>query len=303
MAKSFTFQQLGEKIKEIFLTQSKYKFAKHIQEFFDGDTFLGDYWTFYMFEPLKDKPPIMYSVLTPYDMVAKKAPEQALVFCDGKVILNRDFTDDNYMRTGIMDALVLKSLGINTVDDKKILYFGTGNVAKMSLKALKIYFPEVREISVINKRGDDADFVALGKEQGVTVIFTSKDILNQFDVIFCHTPSGAGNILTKDDKNKIKKGAVITTFVSTPGNAELAEELYNTEKADIVIDWEESIDGTKELKSSVEKGIAVKEKLITLEKLFSGDFSKNPNAEYTLYRSTGTPMQNLASLKLILGKS
>ncbi|HYK08698.1 MAG TPA: hypothetical protein VEW42_04335 [Candidatus Eisenbacteria bacterium] len=300
---AFSFQQLGEKIKEIFISQEKYKFAKHIQEFVEGETFLGDYWTFYMFEPFGEKPPIMYSVLTPYDMVAKKAPEQALVFQDGKVILNIDCLEYVNMRTGIMDSLILKHMGVDSMKDKKILYFGTGNVAKMSLKALKEYFPHVEEVSVINKRGEDADFTLLGKELGVSLIFTSKESLGDFDYIFCHTSTGTGNVLLKEDVDRIKKGAVITTFVSDPGDTELAEEFYNTEKANIIIDWDESIDGTKELKSTIEKGSAVREKLTTLEKLFSGKYSPNPLAQYSVYRSTGTPMQNLAFLKLLLEKS
>lgn len=291
---------LGEKIKEIFLTQNKYKLGKHIQEFLEGEKFLGDCWVFFVFEPLGDKPPITYTVITPFDEVARKAPEHALVFQDGKIILNIDFTDYVYMRTGIMDSLLLKHIGVQNLAEKRLLYIGTGNVAKMSLKAIKEYFPEVKEVSVINKRGEDDAFVALGKDLGIAVSFTSKDTIGEYDYIFCHTPSGAGNVLLKDDVDMLKKGVVITTFVSTPGDAELAEELYNTEKANVIIDWEESIEGTKELKAVIEKGSVVKEKLITLEKLFSGEYSPNPNAAYTIYRSTGTPMQNLAVLKLLL---
>jgi ornithine cyclodeaminase/alanine dehydrogenase-like protein (mu-crystallin family) len=53
------------------------------------------------------------------------------------------------------------------------------------------------------------------------------------------------------------------------------------------------------MKGAQDKGVLKKEEAILLNDLFKGSMPTG-NKAYTVFRSTGTPMQNVAILKLIM---
>lgn len=289
-------------IRETFIHQDQYKLAKHIEEFKSGDTYLGDFLYYSIFEPRTTEPPVMYSIMSPYDMVSKKAPQQALVFSDGKLLLNIDYTKLCDIRTGVMDALVLQALGNDSLENKKILYIGTGKVAQESLQGIHTLFPNVREISFYNRSQSADRFGEIAQRFGIEIKYTDIADIGMYDIIFCHTNS-AQPVLTADYKDKIKSGAVITTFVTVGSDkGELADEFFDTDCANIIIDWEQTLVMAKELQSAIDTKLADASKIITLQQLF---LNKDVVQEkkYTVYRSVGTPMQNVAVLKLLLGST
>lgn len=295
--KQFTYKQLGEKIKEMYIHQDEYRLVRHLQEFKDGEKYLGDYLTYLIFEQLQGKSPRFYSIVGPYDTISNKAPQQALVFEDGNLLLNVDYTRYADMRTGVMDPVLLESLGHTSLEGTKILYLGTGKVATESLKALKEYFPEVKSVDYINKSGDPKSFGEVAIQLGIILSKVSLDEVSQYDFIFCHT-AASDPVLTKEYLQKIKQGAVITTFVGP--ETEVADEFFDTTNATIFTDWAESLTSGKDLRQALEKGYLDKDKIVFLKDLFDGNRPTASQQKYVLYRSTGTPIQNLAVLKLLL---
>ncbi|HUQ84697.1 MAG TPA: hypothetical protein VM077_00080 [Candidatus Limnocylindrales bacterium] len=301
MIPPFSYTDLAAKIKDIFINQEKYKFFKHVEEFKEGSKFLGDYFIFVIFESRGDQPPTFYTVCSPYDMVTKKAPEQAMVFENGKIILNIDFTQQTIMRTGIMDSLIVKSLGNMSLENKKVLYLGTGNIAEESLKALKEFFPELSKVWFLNTSKLAGKFGKVAGELGIEAQYDDLENIGEYDFIFCHT-SAQEPVLTEEYLSKIKQAALITSFISSTEKGEVDEAFYDTEIANVIMDYDLTPVVAKELKAAMDANKADKGKIILLKHLFENKFSLNPNAKYTIYRSAGTPMQNVAVLKLLLNR-
>ncbi len=105
-------------------------------------------------------------------------------------------------------------------------------------------------------------------------------------------------MLTTDLIAQINQGALITSFASED-HVEVAEEYYSTKTAVIIVDWMQTVDEAPELKSAVGKGTTTVEDIVTLKDAFA---SSTPSAgkRYTIFRSHGTPMQDLAAMQLIL---
>ena len=123
-------QRVLDSIKDIFINESKYGFDKHIWEFTPNSKYLGDAVLFSMAETTN--PPHFISLFLLTTTSLKKAPQHALVFKNGNLILDTDYTEYADIRTGAMDTLLLQSLGMESLADKKILMYGKGKIATWS---------------------------------------------------------------------------------------------------------------------------------------------------------------------------
>ena len=302
MTLPFTYTDLSEKIFEIFTHLDDYKLAKHIEEFKEENTYVGDFLVYYIFEPHGTNPPTIYTINSPYDMITKKSPQQALVFEDGKLTLDIDFTHFVDVRTGVMDSLMLKQLGINSLADKKILYVGTGHVANESLKSLKEHFGMLQHVDFYNRKKDAGDFGTTAQDLGITTAYTDLTDISEYDIILCHT-SSPEPVLKTEHVSQVKKDAVIFTYVTVASDkGEVADEFFDSTKANMLMDWPQTLNMAKDIDNAMQKGLLEKEKLLLLQNLFSGNVQLDTSKQYTIYRSSGTPMQNLAVLKLLLAK-
>ena len=69
--------------------------------------------------------------------------------------------------------------------------------------------------------------------------------------------------------------------------------------ANIVCDWDMTLLGAKELARAIENKQVAKKDVIFLKDLLGGAKSVDTSKRYTIYRSTGTPIQNLAVLFMV----
>lgn len=266
------FDELLESITNVFVNEEKFGFDKHIWEYKPDGKYIGDSVAMTMAE--STSPPTFYYVISPYDDVSKKAPQQAFVFKDGELLLSVDYTDFAAMRTGAMDALVLQSLGISSLDDQKILMFGKGKTANWSRKFLEHVY------------GNDVDITTAHSQTPKN----SYDI-GKFDIIICHT-NAKEFVLKAEDISKVKKGAIITNFISSATNTEVAPSFFDFEKANIVIDWEPNLARAPEIKKDTN--------LIELKEILAKKKKLDEKKDYTIFRFLGTPLQNLAVLKILI---
>lgn len=286
-------------IQKVFINQDKYIFDKYVPEFDVDGKFLGDCYNITIVEPKDTNPPRFYHTFSPFDVISNAAPDRALVFENGELLLNIDFTHLIKERTGAMDSVILLNCGVDSTRGKKVLYLGSGGTAQASLKILKTHFPELSEIDCINNSNDLARFKEFAKQLGVKVAKGSYDQIEEYDYIFCHT-STEKTLLTENALQRIKKGAIITSFISSTEHGEVADEFYDPENANIIVDWQQTLKSAKDLARAIQKGQTHETEIIFLRDLFNKTQQIDMRKKYTIYRSVGTPMQNLAVLRLLL---
>ncbi len=292
------YKKLGAQIKDVYVDKERYQLNKDVPTFYRDGKYVGDFFNFTIFELDGSNPPTFYHVFSPYDIITSKSTQQAAVFRSGELIFSSEFTPYMQQRTGVMSALVLGALGIKALKNLRVLYVGTGSIAQRDIAALKAHFPDVAEVSFVN-RGDEAkEFTKIARELGVETARSSLGQIGDFDIIICHTNSKEP-VVTADLEAKIKSGTIIAVF-SSEDFTELAPEFFDTKVANILIDWEQTIEEALELKASVDSGRADPEKFVSLAELFSSGLPNRGRKNYTIYRSHGTPMQNLAALKLLV---
>jgi ornithine cyclodeaminase/alanine dehydrogenase-like protein (mu-crystallin family) len=286
---------LAGKIKQVFLEQDKYVFGKYVAEFQKDGKFGGDFVYFAMIDP-STAPATFYEVTSPFDLVSGKAPQLALVFRDGKCILNTDYTDYAAMRTGIMDGVVLAQ----TQKNKRInvLLFGSGKTASWSIRGLAELTPWIKRVDYYSKSGKKKSFESLGKEVGIELVFTEgwREQLSNYDVIICHT-NASEPILSAQDMARVKKGAQIHSFIGSTEHGELADELY--QGAEVVSDWPKILEDNKIMQRATTTGGVESGKIVYLKEFFGNNYQLKADVPYTIFQFGGTPLQNLAVLQLL----
>lgn len=286
-------------ISQRFIDQEEYFFDKHVPEFIKDGKFLGDFFSQLAVQPNGDRPPTFYYTYSPFDVISNKAPHRAAVFSEGKMLLETDFDLYTAMRTGAMSAVVLKALGLTRLASQKVLIFGAGNIAKQSVRFLKAAFPDIEEVFCISKSGKLDDIRSVADQVGIRLSAGSLEDISQFDIIICHTQAEAP-VLSKAQKASLKQGVFIASFISSTNHGELADGYFNSAEANVICDWEGTIKGAKEIERSIAQGALNEEDIIFTKDLLNGHKTLDQTKKYTVYRSTGTPIQNLAILQLLV---
>ena len=293
------FEELGAAIRRVYVESDKYQLSKDVPTFEMNGKYVGDFFNFTMFEPDGDNPPIFYHIYSPYDIISGKSTQQAVVLRSGELIMSTDFTQYMKQRTGVMTSLILKGLNVSDLSKKAVVFVGVGNIAQSDLAALKSHYPDLKKVSYISRSGKAEAFVKLALDSGVEAHPSNLEHIGEFDILIFHTNSKVP-VLTSAMRGSIKAGAIITTF-SSEDSTEVASEFFDTKLANVLIDWEQTIDEAPELKSATENGLAKRSDVITLGELFTMD-TIDESKQYTVYRSHGTPMQNLAAMQILLNR-
>lgn len=292
------YAKLLGSIRDAFLNQDGYFFDKHVPEFSKNGKFYGDYFNQLAVEPMGEKPPRFYHTYSPFDVISNKAPHYAAVFENGERILDVEFDSYVTMRTAAMNAVVLTALGIKSLSDKKVLIFGSGKIAT---EAVKILASEMglENIDVVSKSGNLTGIIAGTKSCNITINSGNINDIGKYDVIIAHTQTSEP-LLGPEKLSQLKDGAVLTSFITSTNHGEFPDEAYDSANANIIMDWPQSALSAKDLKRALDAGRIKESDLIYIKNLLSGVRGIDPSKKYTLYRSSGTPIQNLAILKLLL---
>lgn len=201
-------------------------------------------------------------------------------------------------RTAVMSPLVLSALGTQRLAGKQILFVGTGQIAQCALAAYREYFPEMMHADFVNNGSEAAGFKAVATDLGIDLARGELQHIGKYDIIVCHSAANEP-VLTVDMLPQVKQGAFIAAFASED-KVEVAENYYDSSQANILVDWSQTADEATELKAALDEGLAVQKELIELKDIFTKQKTIDTEKRYTIYRSHGTPMQNLAFLKLLM---
>ena len=285
-------------ITNVLVNEDQYELRKSVEKFHKDEKFLGDFVNFLMVDK-NANPPIFYSVASPYDLLSKKDPQHALVWQDGILLLNTDYTNLAALRTGAMDTIALQAMGVVTLKYKKVLLFGTGGTAKWSIHILKTFFDDLVEIDYINSTKTTAvDFEKYLASFGVSGKIGDLDKIGEYDIIICHTNANQP-VLTISKLEDLKKGVIITTFLgSDKEHGEIDTEFYS-ERGNVILDWKKNL----KLAKDIQKSNLATEKIIFLKDILEKSVASSKDKDYTIFRFLGTPMQNLGVLQVLLEES
>lgn len=290
------YTKLLQSLKQTFLNQDDYFFDKHTPEFMQDGTFLGDYFNQLAVEPQGEQPPRFYHTFSPFDVISNKAPHYAVVFEGGQQLLNIEFDQYVSMRTAAMSAVVLQALGITSLADKNVLLFGSGKIATEAVKILADTL-SLTSIDVVTRSGDLTKITEATAGSGVAINSGSSENVSDYDVIICHTQT-TEPVISKEQLPQIKQGAVLLSFISSTEHGEFPDEIYDQTKANIITDWEQTLTGAKDLARAKEAGLF--NKPVFIKELLESTDRIDMSKQYTVYRSTGTPIQNMAILRELL---
>ena len=284
-------------IKDAFLNQDQFSMYRDIHEHFGNENnFVGDDHVFSIFNKKANE---FYFVISPYDIISKKAPQHALVFKNGELATSLDFTGLADLRTGVLDTLLLQSLNIKNIGSKKILYFGTGSITQWSIKVLKASYPELKKVYCINRsNGLNEDLINLSNKLDIEIKITSKDNLGDFDYIFCHTNADKP-VIDQSDANKLKANVVVASYLTSYDFEEIDDSYWNTSQSNVIVSWDKEVQNSKDLQRAVKSEKIEPSKLITLKAILEGKEAIDGN-QRIFFRSAGTPIQNAGILSYIL---
>jgi ornithine cyclodeaminase/alanine dehydrogenase-like protein (mu-crystallin family) len=289
------YTKLLESIRQTFIDQDKYLFDKHVPEFEKDGAFLGDYFNQLAVEPQGDKPPRFYHTFSPFDVISNKAPQYAAVFEAGERLLDIDFAAYVSMRTAAMSVVVLTAIGFGDLAGKKVLLFGAGKIATEAVKVLAE--SGLTSIDIVTKSGDLTGIKAATEASAISINEGGADDIGQYDIIIAHTQAAAP-VISKEQLGDIKQGAVLCSFITSTEHGEFPDEIYDSAKAAIITDWPQSLAGAKDLKRALDARQFEEQDLLYVKDLLTGK-GVDSGKQFTVYRSAGTPIQNLAVLKLL----
>ena len=294
------YATLLSSLKRTFINQDDFMFDKHTPDFQQDGKFLGDYFSQLAVEPRGTRAPRFYHTFSPFDVISNKAPHRAVVFDDGELILDIDFDSYVAMRSAAMNAVVLQGLGIDSLADKHVLLFGGGHLATQALKILASQLG-LTAVDVITKSGDLTRIKKATEDIDLEISSGSIEDIAKYDVIICHTQAAA-SIITSEHIDKVKQGAVITTFITSTEHGEVADAAFDSKNANIITDWDKTILGAKEMQRAQDLGLFKPQDIVSVKELLQDPVRIDKDKHYTIYRSTGTPIQNLAVLRELVAK-
>lgn len=279
-------------IRDAFIYQDVFSGYKKVIEFHDRDEkFVGDIYNFYIREVWEDAKPRYYTITSPYDLSWKSAPQQALVFEDAKLIFSTDFAEAVKIRTGAMDTLFIQSLGIDSLQNKRILIVGSGGTAKYSYIFLRESFAHIDQVEYTNRTGVNRDFESLGNLR-----YTPKPDLSEYDMIFLH-----GHVdepyLKEKDMEKLKAWVIITSYGWKTPERDIESAFFRSRNR-ILVDMHSNIENLKPLQKAIRDWQISQDEVVDFRaQLQSREKSDMP---VTIFISGGTYIQNIAMMKYLM---
>lgn len=283
-----------ETLEAQFKNQDELSMYRDIHEHLslEGD-FAGDDHVFSIYDKTAHA---FYFVVSPFDVTSGKAPQQALVFKDGTLTHNFDYSSYANMRTGALDAVLLRSLRKPVGE---AVMFGTGAISRWSMRFLKAAFPEMSAMSYINQSVTrNLGFEAFGDQYGVTLSLSDKSRLGDYSCAFLHTNSDKP-VLLATDVNRMAPNAIITSYLTSYNFEEVEDSCWDTEENRIVVSWEREIENSKDLMRAKTKGTLDQSKVMTLKQIMDA-VEELPLQGRVIFRSAGTPIQNAAMIKFLV---
>lgn len=286
---------LVTKIIEQFQKADQLSYQRSLLEFFDEKgSFIGDNLFETTFESRENQTPLIYEVSGPYDTISKQYATIGKIYQAGELLFQCDLKAGIYQRTAAMVWIYLDALAH---EPGKILLFGAGKVGLETALYLKHFNTEITAVDYHDLEPRSTDFETPLSKTGITATFQVDPDLSLYDTIIMATTTDCF-IIDHENISKIKPGAVVISLCTTSLTGEIDPKMYGRDDVEIFLDIELTKTFTEDMKQANKSGYL--ERAMTFEDLLrNGPGAPNSNT-IKLVRLTGTPMQNIAVIKLVL---
>lgn len=305
-------EKLVELIKEKFLNIEDYKYHRVLQDYRDNEgNFIGDNFWESTFKLSEGESPTIYEITGPYDIVSKKYAYVARVFKDGDMVYQFDMRAGNAQRVAAIVWGYLSELNLNSAErgkPKRVLLIGPGNINRHVLEYLVHFMPELENVDYYHYKEAKPEFEKFAQELGVGAKFVSEIDYTAYDT-FISAVNGKEPVVDVENFKKIKPGSVFVSL-STTGANDLHPEIYGLDTVNLFFDYEGTKTFTEDMRTANEKGYL--ENVIYYTDVLRKQIAPMPMAgrksapavdeKVNVLRLTGTPMQNIAVIEMMLAK-
>ncbi|MDD3647266.1 MAG: hypothetical protein PHS44_02080 [Candidatus Dojkabacteria bacterium] len=288
--------RLVDSIKDKFLHIDQYKYKRILAEFLDDKgNYLGDNFFETTFKFQSPKPPVVYEISGPYDSICRKFAGIARVFYEAQLVYEYDHVGGINQRTAAMTLAYLMELKHKA---NKVLVYGPGKVSTQVVSYLKHFYKDLKNIDYVHYEKPNPEFEKNINEIGIESKFKKEPDLKTYDTIILATTT-KDYCLTKAIFEKLKPGACVVSLCTTSATGEIEPACHGLQNVQVFLDYEDSKTFTNEMKEANEKGCL--ENVTYFTEVLKKKVEKSSD-KVNLVRLTGTPMQNIAVIEMMLAR-
>lgn len=269
------------------------KYQRALQEFFDGETFIGDNVFETCFKLRAGLPPLAYEVSGPYCATSNEYATIGRIYERGEQVFESNIKQQIQQRTAAMVWLFFDTLRHKP---EKILMVGAGKLSLEIVKYLKHFIPNLSKIDYHTRAQHTGSFEKPCRDIGVISDYQENLKLDAYDTIIMATNTNQC-LIDESNINSIKPGAVIASLCTTSQTGEIAGSVYARDDVNTIFDYELTRSFTPDMKATDKAGYL--NNVILLGDILKGDLPKDISKKKNVLRITGTPMQNIAVLDMI----
>ena len=286
---------LVRKIREQFKNIGKLKYQRNLLEFFnDKKQFLGDNVFETTFKSREGDAPLIYEVSGPYDVVSNEYATIARVYYRGNLKFAYDIKPGILQRTAAMVWLYLDTLQHPL---GKTLFVGAGKLALHIAAYLKHFSPDLKNIDYqdITRKIDDFEFPL--KKIDIQASYLDQHDFSMYDTIIFATNTSTC-IIHEGNFSGLKPGSVIVSLCTTSQSGEISKEIYARSDINTFLDYDLTKTFTEDMRSANNLGYL--DKSILFADILAGRSDFDVYAKVNIVRLTGTPIQNVAVIDMML---
>jgi ornithine cyclodeaminase/alanine dehydrogenase-like protein (mu-crystallin family) len=290
-------EMLVSQIVEQFRSVDKLNYKRVLLEFFDEKgQFIGDNLFETTFQIRANKAPLIYEVSGPFDIVSKQYATIAKIYHSGELLFQCDLKAGIFQRTA---AMVWIFLDVLARPIGKILLIGAGKVGLEIGKYLKHFVPNLFQLDYQDYEPKTENFETPLNNIGLQTNFQETPDLSDYDTIIMATTTNT-HLVNNDNISSLKKGAVIISLCTTSQSGEIAPEIFGRDDVNIFIDYELTKSFTGDMKYVNKLGHL--DQATRYDELLNGKTVSGLDKKINIVRLTGTPMQNIAVVEVVLNR-
>ena len=286
---------LVAKIVEQFRHADQLYYKRALLEVFDDQgRFIGDNVFETTFKLRPDRAPLIYEVSGPYDSVSKEYATVAKVFHRGQLEFQFDLKPGIFQRTAAMVWIYLEALKHKV---GRVLFLGAGKVARHTAEYLKHFCPGLQAVDYADLERRINGFETPLRELGVKASYLETVEFSLYDTIIMATTT-TQCLIHEGNITAVKPGAVAVSLATTSPSGEIAAEVYARPDVNVFLDYELSKTFTGDMRKANDLGYL--QKTIVYKELLKGGAAADLGSRRNIVRLTGTPLQNVAVVDLML---
>jgi hypothetical protein len=286
---------LVDRIRTQFRNERQLRYQRSLVEFFDDHgKFIGDNVFETTFKMRDGDAPLVYEVSGPYDAVSNQYATIARVYAAGQLKFIYDIKPGILQRTAAMVWLYLETLH-HTLG--RVLFVGAGKLAQHTATYLKHFSPALDAMDYQSRSGHSDGFESLLAGLGIQAKYVEAPDLSVYDTIILATNTSRC-ILHEGNCAELRPGSLTVSLCTTSQTGEISSEVYARPGVNLFLDYELTKSFTVDMRGA--NGLGYLDKATFLRDLLTGQATVDIQTRANIVRLTGTPIQNVAVIDMML---